>query len=226
VNKLSKAIFVLFAVALVAIFGLTSPALAQGPTPENPSIVASGCTLTISFNDTNPPSASVSPAAVGTVYRVYIFDDGVLVFDQSQTVTVAGQLLTFVYNATFVGQLAPGVGVGIERDGVGTFYFDTVPFNPSGCGAAASSPGCQIVEGKYQGQLQEWKKLYWAADTGKAVSPETYIPPFKVVNIVEASPAGWYKITWACGTYYITDTGVTPNFQRFAKPYLAPSNVP
>jgi len=76
------------------------------------------------------------------------------------------------------------------------------------------------TDGGYQGRLTAWAKLYWAADENKAVVPETFIPPNKVVTIIDNATPGWVKIVWSCQTYYIKAGLNGKNWDPISKPHL------
>jgi hypothetical protein len=76
------------------------------------------------------------------------------------------------------------------------------------------------TEGGFQGRLTAWAKLYWAADENKAVVPETFIPPNKVVTIIDNATPGWVKIVWSCQTYYIKAGLNGKNWDLVSKPHL------
>jgi hypothetical protein len=213
-RKVGVLVITALVVGLMPIFASTVHAAGS---PFEPVITSAGCTITIEFDDVGQPGVAAPPAA-GDEYRVVIWDDGNIVYDQTQIASFDGQ--TLIFNAVLftVGQLAPGVGIQILWEGQETFYIDNYDFVPS-C-TTVGAP-CGVEEGAYQQRTLTAAKLYWAADETKAVTPETFIPADKTVSVISNPSPGWLKISWACGTYYIRSETTGPNPDKITKPFLS-----
>lgn len=199
--------------ALLPVFG--RPAVAAG-SPYAPVITSVSCTITVELDDVGSQRAAAPPAA-GDQYTVQIYDDGVLVFSQTQTASVDGETLRFIYTFTSIGTLAPGVGIYVFMNGNLTFDADPYTDIDQSCQATA---GCGITEGAYQHRTLTTVQLFWAADETKAVVPPTFIPADQTVSVISNETPGWLKISWACGTYYIQAQYTSANTDPITKPFL------
>jgi hypothetical protein len=214
---------VIATLVLGASVALPQAAYAVG-SPSKPDITGVGCTVTIVFQVPNEEVPAI--AAAGIPYTVDIWDDGVKVKTATQ-MGAPGDILTFQFTFTVIGPAAPGLGIDVIEDGTSVFYIDDYTGIDVSCVPGAVGPGCGLTDGAYQVLLPEGAQLFWGADKSKPVSPVTSIPRGNVVTVIDNSTAGWYKILWACGTYYIEAKDAYGNPAKITKPFISPkSNQP
>jgi hypothetical protein len=223
--RLTKFSLVIALLLTSVLFLNTTPASAQGGTPDNPTLSVSGCTLTVTFTASQgeiPASASgvrsagISQASI--TYTLQLWDDGSIIDSDTVSVAPGSPVSLSVTVTSAIGTGVPGVGIQLREDG--SLVYDNDPYLGLDGPCKAAQTGCNVKEGSYQGLLTQSAQLFWAASDDKSVTPVTFIPAGQVVTIIDASTAGWYKITWACGTYYIKIDGVVGNPAKITKPYL------
>jgi len=199
INKHSK-----FVLCIGVIMGLVGSVLAS---PTTPSISSSGCTMTISFT-TDQAGA----------HRVYIVDDFIVLNDQTQNATAAGQTLTYTYTLSEpVGGVVPGVSVYIEVDGNEVFAQDFFADIAETCDPNAVVTGgavnCVGVPDTATGAVvTQTTRFYWATDLGKYSQGGETLNPGDAVIVTGIDPTGeFYRIVFACGAYWVPVDVLVPN---------------
>ncbi len=178
-------------------------ALAQGIPPSQPEITSVSCTLTVRFN---APDTETS-------YRVEIWDDAALVFDVSQMATTAGQLLTYTYTFTEIGDVAPGVAVVVYGNDTQLFFVDPYTEIDETCipGALpASDCPLGVPSGSVVGLFVASTPTYFSP--GNLTSPLVSIDAGKTAWVIGQDASGQYhKIFWACGYLWVPVNTMGPN---------------
>jgi hypothetical protein len=192
-------------------FASAIPASAQGGTPSSPTFSSSGCTVTVSF-------IAAAGAQPSSTYTLELWDDGSKIDSVTASVPPGSPVTLAVTAPGPIKTAIAGVGVYLAEDGVYVFINDPYVGIDSTCTAGLFS--CRVIDGGYQGLLTQDVQLFWAASEDKPVTPTTVIKGGMVVSIIDANTPGWYKIAWACGTYYIKIDGVVSNTAKITKPYL------
>jgi hypothetical protein len=192
----------LLVVFLLVIAPLTSAKAIGSGTPADPYLTNSGCLVTVSFSST-----------MATSYKLELFDDLSLIYQNTLTSTGAGQTMIFNFVFPSVNKGIPGIGVYLYEGGTLVYSYDPYVAIENTC-----LPSC--AEGAYQGVTTGWTKLYWGTADNKAVVPTTFIEPNKRVSVVDNPVPGWYKIALACQYYYIKVGTLQTNYEKSAKPFL------
>lgn len=192
---------VLLAIFLLIVAPVTSAKALGSGIPSDPYIVNNGCTVTVSFT-----------AAVATTYNLELFDDLVLVYASSPVSATIGQQVAFSFTFPSIGKSVPGIGIYLYEGG--TLVYSLDPF-------AAIDQNCNpCVDGVYQGVTTAWTQLYWGTADNKAVVPDTFIQPNKRLTIIDNPVPGWYRVAWACKSYYVKVGTLKTNYEKNSKPFL------
>jgi len=177
-------------------------ALAQGGTPQAPEITSVSCTITVRFS-----------ADTETNYEVQIWDDGAMVFTQTQMAVTPGQLLTYTYTFTTIGDLAPGVAVIVLANGTEIFFLDPYTDIDETCTpGAVVEPGCAlgVPARSVVGMFTATTPTYYAP--GKLTSPVVSIAAGKTAWVIGLDASSqYYKIFWACGYLWAPVNTLGPN---------------
>lgn len=202
--------------ALALVLGVASfavaphAALAQAGTPQDPTITSVSCTITVSF--TAPDTE--------TNYGVEIWDDGVQVFSQAAMAGSVGQLLSFSYTFTQIGDQAPGVAVIVTGNGTEVFMVD--PYTdidesctPGGGEVPATTPPCAVgfPSGSVVGTFVAPAQLY--SVPGQLVTPGLSLDAGKSAWVIGLDASGqYYKIFFACKLLWVQANTLGPNFDK------------
>jgi hypothetical protein len=199
-KRLVLALVTVFMAALVIV--PASPVAAAG-TPGDPVITSDACTITVKFD-----------ADVAGTYTVEIWDDFVLVYNQSVP-AAAGDTLIFEATLKYVGTVVPGVGIYVYRDGGLTFAVDPYTAIDTSC---AGPGGCSptIPSGSVVGQITSPTVAYWAPGLEYPVQPDLVLgttPDTKTWWVIGMdSTASWYKILVSCQYVWVPASSMGPNY--------------
>ncbi len=226
--KQAKRRSVLGVLALALVFSLVgSLGTAMAATPDNPDITVNNCTITIRFTaggEAIPEGQAM--AAADPTYRVYIYDDFVIVYDETQSAQ-PGDLLTFQHTFASIGQVVPGIGIYIEENGQLVYVADPYDFDCTP-GAAAPAPGCDvevnIPAGSVVGSFVSDAALYYAP--GQLVEPATSISAGNTAWVIGQDASGQYdKILWVCQFLWVEKPTMGPDYDNVWNGTSLPTGV-
>ncbi len=177
-----------------------------------PTISSEDCTLTVMFT-----------ASVAGDYTVTVFDDGDIVFNETQTAD-ADTELTFTYVFTTIGDAAPGVGIFVLEDGSQVFGLDPYTTIDDTCDPVTGDPCPGPPASSVGATLVQTTELFWApsmtAETG------VLLEAGKDVRAMGPDSSGdWFYVHYACQNLWVPASVLGPDFSAPWDGEPLPTNV-